>query len=166
MSGEYVSTTQEMRNIALTKAEQGNFDVDSKKWFEMQTGKINLLKEVEDKLSNDLLAISEEIGAQASAAVVIGISIIVIVFSIAIFSVIAIARSILTPLNNSVQLALRMADGDMNVEIEVDRKMNLVSCYLRCKQWPQNYRRSLVKFVVLQITFPVLRKKFQPRHRV
>jgi len=94
MSGEFVSATQKMRKVAVSKAQQGKFNIEPKEWFNMQTGKINLLKNVEDKISNDLLEISEEIGAQASTAVIIGISIIAIVFSIAIFSVVTIARSI------------------------------------------------------------------------
>jgi methyl-accepting chemotaxis protein len=54
LQGEFVSETERMRKIATERAETGGFETDSVYWFKMQTGKINLLKQVEDKLAADL----------------------------------------------------------------------------------------------------------------
>jgi len=51
MSGQYIGETEKMRQIALSK--NANFSVDAGQWFKMQTGKINLLKKVEDFIAND-----------------------------------------------------------------------------------------------------------------
>lgn len=52
LSGQYVDETQRMREIALKQAGQGQFAVDAKYWFSMQTGKIELLKKIEDHLAS------------------------------------------------------------------------------------------------------------------
>lgn len=52
LNGQYVEETQRMRDIALKRAEQGQFAVDAKYWFTMQTGKIDLLKKIEDHLAS------------------------------------------------------------------------------------------------------------------
>jgi len=54
MQGEYVAEVLRMRKVAFEKAAEGNFGIDASYWFRMNTGKINLLKEVEDSLSTDL----------------------------------------------------------------------------------------------------------------
>lgn len=54
VSGKAVEEVNRMRKIALSKGLEGNFNVDSEYWFTNITKKINLLKKVEDKLSQDL----------------------------------------------------------------------------------------------------------------
>ncbi len=52
LTGQYVDETQRMREIALKQGDHGQFAIDAKYWFTMQTGKINLLKKVEDHLAS------------------------------------------------------------------------------------------------------------------
>ncbi len=54
VSGEFVNETKKMRSTAIAKSADGGFGVDSGYWFKMQTGKINLLKKVEDYLATGL----------------------------------------------------------------------------------------------------------------
>ncbi len=49
------STVESMRATALMKYIEGGFDVPSQEWFSVATDRINALKEMEDKLSNDIL---------------------------------------------------------------------------------------------------------------
>ncbi|MBD3822428.1 MAG: nitrate- and nitrite sensing domain-containing protein [Thiotrichales bacterium] len=49
VSGENVTKTMEMIDIALQKHQEGNFGVDSTTWFTNVTATIDLLKEVEDE---------------------------------------------------------------------------------------------------------------------
>jgi methyl-accepting chemotaxis protein len=51
-----VNEVQRMRNVAFDKAETGGFGVASAYWFKTMTEKINLLKVVENKLADDLVA--------------------------------------------------------------------------------------------------------------
>ncbi len=54
VSGKAVDEVNRMRKIALSKGLEGNFNVDPNYWFSSITKKINLLKKVEDKLSEDI----------------------------------------------------------------------------------------------------------------
>ena len=51
MSKDAVVEVQKMRDIALQKASTGGFNVDATYWFKTITNKINLLKKVDDKIS-------------------------------------------------------------------------------------------------------------------
>ena len=57
MHSPVVNEVQRMRNIAIKKANEGNFGIDSVLWFKTITQKINLLKSIDDGLAhrNDLL---------------------------------------------------------------------------------------------------------------
>ena len=55
LSGKPIEEVLRMRDIAITNGFEGNFNVDSEYWFTMITQKINLLKKMEDKLTQDLL---------------------------------------------------------------------------------------------------------------
>ncbi|MFO6424784.1 methyl-accepting chemotaxis protein [Motilimonas sp. KMU-193] len=50
-----VKKVQEMRQIALAKATEGNFNQDAEVWFSAITAKINILKQIEEKLVADFL---------------------------------------------------------------------------------------------------------------
>ncbi len=55
LNSPVVVETEGMRRIANDRATTGNFGVDPAVWFERQTLKINLLKDLEDQLAADLL---------------------------------------------------------------------------------------------------------------
>jgi len=55
MRNPLVAEVEKMRNIAIDKAAVGNFGVDATHWFDTITSKINLLKEVDDALAQEVL---------------------------------------------------------------------------------------------------------------
>jgi methyl-accepting chemotaxis protein len=54
-----VIEAEKMREIAVSKASSGNFQVDPQIWYDVQTKKINILKKVEDHLSENIIAESK-----------------------------------------------------------------------------------------------------------
>ena len=60
VSGKYIDEVNRMRNIASSAQTIGGFGVDATYWFDTITAKINLLKKVDDYLSNELLGKSKE----------------------------------------------------------------------------------------------------------
>lgn len=66
LSGQSIDETAHMRRSALDKADKGGFGVDATHWFAMQTGKINLLKDVENYIAKDAIATSSDIKHSAS----------------------------------------------------------------------------------------------------
>lgn len=65
LRGQFVDETAAMRRKALADNGGQGFGVDPAHWFAMQTGKINLLKQVEDYIARDITASSNAIQQDA-----------------------------------------------------------------------------------------------------
>ena len=65
LRGEFVDETSAMRSKALSHADKGGFGVDAARWFAMQTGKINLLKDIENFIAQDTIDTSKTIEKDA-----------------------------------------------------------------------------------------------------
>ena len=59
LNNQAVNNVAEMRAVALEKRALGNFGVDSEFWFNTITKKINLLKNIEDKLATGLVSLAQ-----------------------------------------------------------------------------------------------------------
>ncbi len=122
MSDPIVDQVQTMRNIAfdIGVVKVDSFGIDPQFWFKTMTAKINLMKEIEDKLSADLNSQAEFLKKEARSAL-IGLSfgaLAVLAFvSVAIFLGI---RSIINPINQVAQGltegADQVAEGSTQVE--------------------------------------------------
>lgn len=69
LTGKFVDETAAMRQTALSRT--NGFGIDASHWFAMQTGKINLLKDVEDFIAQDTIATSKSIKQRASQALLL-----------------------------------------------------------------------------------------------
>ena len=121
MSGQAVNEAERMRLIAFEKGTGGNFGVDSENWFKTATAKINLLKEVEDKLSNDLYSKALALKKEARSAAVIYIAIASAAVTIAIFFACFIAGGIIKPIVSTVAVMDKLCKGDLSAHFD-DRK--------------------------------------------
>lgn len=65
LQGSQVAETERLRKIAFERAAEGRFGVSASHWFEQQSGKINLLKVVEDHVAGSLI---ERAGALQAGA--------------------------------------------------------------------------------------------------
>jgi len=123
MSGEFVEKTEEMRAIAVDKAITGGFGIDSGYWFEMQTGKINLLKKVEDYLSDDLQNKADELISEANSALFISLIIAIVSLLGSAGSGFYVGRGILRQLGGEPgeieNLAKEIANGNLDLEMTV-----------------------------------------------
>lgn len=108
LTGEFVDEVKRMRGIALAKASEGNFEIDATYWFKTITGKINLLKNVEDYLSAELQTDANMLQSSASTALMFTAILVLVVLSITLLLSFTIARSILLPLAKVVGLTTEM----------------------------------------------------------
>lgn len=110
MSGESANESTRLRGIAFERANQKGIGVNPEHWFTIQTDKINLLKEVEDKLSKDLsfkaLQLKKKTQLEAALNSVLAV--------IAIVSSLFLIRTITTPLIAMANIAKRIASGDLH----------------------------------------------------
>jgi len=117
-----VDETAKMRKTAFEKADKGGFKVDASHWFNMQTGKINLLKEVEDKLSNDLNLRAEKLKDDAQSSLTLYIAVTVLAVIASLFLGYIVVRAITRPISNMAETSQRIATGDLDVNVEVKSK--------------------------------------------
>ncbi len=120
LQGEFVQQTERMRKTAVDKADVGGFGIDAGDWFKMQTGKINLLKKVEDKLAEGLA--NKAAGLEAGATMELVISLVVALAGVLISAGLgaAVARGIRTQLGGEPvhieAIANRIAGGSLEME--------------------------------------------------
>jgi len=121
MNNSVVVEVEKMRSVLFDNASTGKFGVSSKLWFETITGKINLLKEVEDHLSGDLKSKAWELKSEARTAMLfyIALSIVVLVISLALGVI--IGRDISTPISKMMGLIEELGKGNLDVNIEMHR---------------------------------------------
>ena len=120
LQGKAVKEVQRIRDIAITKASEGNFGIDSGYWFKQKTQEINMLKEIEDKLSADVIEKASALKEQASAELQFSLMLALMTLGICVMGVI-IGRSITKPLG---QLATHVRNveqtGDFSSRIQTN----------------------------------------------
>ncbi|MCK4847272.1 MAG: methyl-accepting chemotaxis protein, partial [Deltaproteobacteria bacterium] len=121
MQSNFVSEVNDMRKVAIDNSTTGNFGIDAKYWFKMITGKINILKDVEDRLSNDLKVLAAEKRSSARGALVF-----VVIFTIIALAVTALFTYLITrAITNSIKELyesmeeLAGGQGDLTARLEV-----------------------------------------------
>ncbi len=130
MNSSAVDEVNKMRQIAQTKANEGNFGVDGVVWFQTITKKINLLKRIDDELAKNNDAILAKIESEYKMRTLITL-VGYILFAIIIFIIImTISRGV----NKSVQSSLEKikcvsSDLDLtcNIIVEGDDEISQIS---------------------------------------
>ena len=114
IKGEAVDEAERMRQVAIDKAATGGFGIDPTYWFEKQTGKINLLKQVEDKLADDLAAKADKLLVEATTGLITSFIITLIGLSVTVWMAITISRSIRVQIGGEPAEIETMAKGIAN----------------------------------------------------
>jgi methyl-accepting chemotaxis protein len=122
MNGEFISETERMRQIAKDRADMGGFGIDSAQWFRMQTGKINLLADVEIQMEKDLIDTAAQLAARANNQL---LQVSAIALGGILFSILLgwyLARNILRQLGAEPayleDIANHIAQGNLDIEIK------------------------------------------------
>ncbi len=120
VTGEFINETERMRGIAQKRASSGGFGVDSTYWFQMQTGKINLLKKVEDHLAEELINKAEELKSNATSRLVITLIFTVLGFIISAGLGITVAKGIRTQIGGEPRQIAKIADSIANGNLDLN----------------------------------------------
>jgi len=122
MDSEVVEEVEAMEERAFDRAGLGNFGVDSTYWFDRMTEKINLLKDVEDKLSSDLVETSEMFYERARDQLILFVLITTVILLVTAVVAFVIARGILKQLGGEPaemeRIAEEVAKGDLYIKLE------------------------------------------------
>jgi len=119
MQGEYIVETKKIREIALDSADEDSIGIDSGEWFKVQTGKINLLKKVDDWLSEDMLVFSGNLKDDAQSELITVSVISLIVFLVSGLLAYLVQNYLVKYLTHAVEVANDIARGRLNTKIKL-----------------------------------------------
>ncbi|MBE9504259.1 MAG: methyl-accepting chemotaxis protein [Proteobacteria bacterium] len=122
LQGQAVAEVARMRKVATDKAIKGNFGIDPVYWFKTITQKINLLKEVENHLSENVIEGVEVLRSQARSAEVVFIVVTVVVFLVTFTLSYLFSRSITNPVQKVAEMAESMAKGNLGMTLAINSK--------------------------------------------
>jgi methyl-accepting chemotaxis protein len=141
MSDPVVARVQQMREAALSS--QGGFGIDASVWFNDQTKKINLLKEVEDKLSADLVASSADLKTGADRGFWAYLASTALVSCAALILSLLMGRQIISQLGGEPaqlsDVARQIAAGNLTSELTL-KNGDASSLYASMKEMVDNLR--------------------------
>ncbi len=120
MQSSFVREAENMRQIAFNKAAEGQFGVDAGHWFEQQTGKINLLKEVEDHLAGELVAKAEALESEAQQEFMFFVGLASAAAGLAIVLSLLMTRGIVRPLGLALAALNDIAEGEGDLTRRLD----------------------------------------------
>ncbi|NKB22642.1 MAG: HAMP domain-containing protein [Alphaproteobacteria bacterium] len=120
MTGAPVDGTNSLRKIAIDSPVKGNVGgVTGPQWFKTITSKIDLMKRVEDRIANDLVALTDRLHAEAASLFrteLISIGALLVATLLLVFFVV---RGITGPLAKLTGATTRLAEGDTTSEIDI-----------------------------------------------
>ncbi len=118
MVGEPVEEVERMRKIAIASAFGGEMEgVKGGYWFTRITEKINLLKNVEDKLSADLRSLAVNLRDDAEASLYTSLGATILLLLLTALTVTVTVRSVTGPIGRLTGSMASLADGDLEREI-------------------------------------------------
>ncbi|MGB0749639.1 MAG: methyl-accepting chemotaxis protein [Magnetospiraceae bacterium] len=118
VTGDAVDKVEEMRKIAIASPQSGSIgDIKGVDWFDTITQKINLLKTVEDRVSDDLVAASAEIGDAASQSFWLTLIVAIALLAVTGGMVFMIVHGMTVSIGLLTRETQSLAEGNLDLEI-------------------------------------------------
>jgi len=125
LSGQFIEETTRLRDIVYA-ADAANGVLQKKVvpeyWFSMQTGKINLLKEVGDKIAHDLKLKADETSQAAYTDFINLLGMMIIIIGLAITFFVMVLRGTTRGLEQAVGIANAISENNLENQIEINLK--------------------------------------------
>lgn len=123
VQGAAVDKVQQMRQTAkqINLDSTKQFGIEAVNWFDTITQKINLLKQVEDYLSQGVQEQAQKISLQVKTAITFSLVVFVIILVVSAVTIIAVGRTLLNGIKQATDVARDLAQG----EGDLTKRMNL-----------------------------------------
>ena len=122
MSSPVVAQVSQMRQAAFAGGEGNPPAIEAGQWFQAISAKINLLKEVEDGLSEELQGHAHELLENASSQLWFLLIAGLLVTAGVLFAAIRISAGISRPLSSAVAFARQIEKGDLSGRLDSERQ--------------------------------------------
>ncbi len=123
MDAKAVKEVERMRRIALDATTVGGFGINAKYWFDTMTAKINLLKKVDDYLSNNLKTMSGTKYEQERSGLIFYAAIMLLVILLTVFVSYIISKNIrhsIEKISYGIQQFLEFLNRRHNIIEKID----------------------------------------------
>lgn len=109
-----------MREVAVSVGQNGPFNVDAGAWFNSATGRINLLKDIENLVADEFIVDINQLLSEANSKVIVNLIIIISTFLITIFIIYVILANLIKQLNEiSVTMEKVTEQNDLSIQAGV-----------------------------------------------
>ena len=108
-------------NVLAKGSKLSDFGVDSKESFKLYTKKINLLKELEEFIDEELAELSMKLSSAASTSFYLMLLFTIFISVTVLLTIFYVARGIVEPLKKSVAFSQAIANKDLTKSISVDK---------------------------------------------
>jgi len=125
VAGSAVDEVAKMEKIAMDKGTEPGLGIDPLYWFKAATEKINLTKEVENKLSDDLLGATGKFKSDAQRMAIFFTVLTALSILMTVVLTFFISRGILSSINTLQQVARAIENGDLSSNIDIRQKDEL-----------------------------------------
>jgi methyl-accepting chemotaxis protein len=117
MNHRSVQEAAQLRTIAVDRGEAGDFGINPARWFQVQTEKINLLRNVEQQATSDVLAQAGRLRSRANQGLILFVILAGTAFLVTAALGYFTARGITGPLDQALNAARALAQGDLTKPI-------------------------------------------------
>ncbi|MBI5439553.1 MAG: nitrate- and nitrite sensing domain-containing protein, partial [Nitrosomonadales bacterium] len=123
VSGPAVEEVALIKKTVVEKVNEKSLGLDSAKWFKVATDRINLLKEVEDKLSGDLMKTADKLKGSARALMTFYITLSVVALLMTLFFATYMIRALLRQIGGepdyAAEVVHKISGGDLSMDLAV-----------------------------------------------
>ena len=143
ISGEHVKAVDDMRQIAIASPITETLDgITGPQWFDTITKKINLLKQVENKMGATLVEEAGEIRSSAQGAFITLLTVSLILAAFIIFFAVILIKSAVGPLKQLRRSIERLREGHTETMIAGRHKQDEIGEMARAIQ---GFKESLIR---------------------
>lgn len=145
VSGPAVEEVARIKKAAIDKATESALGIDPVYWFKTVTEKINLIKDVENKLSGDLLDAAGRFESNARSMAIFFMALTISSVLITVVLTFFISRGVLRSINKLQQTASAIANGDLSSSIDLTQKDELGELFRSMNTMQQQLLERITK---------------------
>ncbi len=116
--GQAVDEVAQIRQMAFDNDNEGNLGIDPDHWFKVATEKINLLKDVEEKMSKSLLVETDRLKSEGRNTLIFVSMMGVSIIFLSMFLAYVLSRRILTPIADLRRATSVMVSGATGIQVK------------------------------------------------
>ncbi|QWR77866.1 methyl-accepting chemotaxis protein [Candidatus Magnetomonas plexicatena] len=144
VTGAVVNEVERMRKAAIDKAHEGNFGIDPLYWFKTITEKINIMKEVEDKLSKDLNNCALDLKGKAKNQLTVLLVVIAVSFALSILFAYMIMRGVLQQIGGEPAIVSGITKQVASGDLTIDTTKHCTGLYRAVLDMTENLKKIVI----------------------